>query len=108
GLHKVRYFGLWHPSKRDQAARIRLHKCPEQLKLPYALWTAGVVRELIHRRLGKNLGLSTVQLYLLKWGFTPQKPLSRATQRSDARIQHWLEQEYPKIARRAKRERALI
>jgi len=83
-------------------------KCPEQLKLPYALWTAGVVRELIHRRLGKHLGLSTVQLYLLKWGFTPQKPLSRATQRSDARIQHWLEQEYPKIARRAKREKALI
>src|SRR5208337_3632814 len=56
-------------------------KCPEQLKLPFALWTAGVVRELIRRRLGKHLGLSTVQLYLLKWGFTPQKPLSRATQR---------------------------
>jgi transposase len=83
-------------------------KCPEQLKLPYALWTAGVVRELIHRRLGKHLGLSTVQLYLLKWGFTPQKPLSRATQRSDARIQHWLEREYPKIARRAKREKAVL
>jgi len=24
GLHKVRYFGLWHPSKRDTAARARL------------------------------------------------------------------------------------
>ena len=83
-------------------------KCPEQLKLPYALWTAGVVRELIRRRLGKDLGLSTVQLYLLRWGFTPQKPLSRATQRSDEAIQHWLEREYPKIARRAKREKALI
>jgi transposase len=83
-------------------------KCPEQLKLPYALWTAGVVRELIRRRLGKHLGRSTVQLYLLRWGFTPQKPLSRATQRSDAAIQRWLEREYPKIARRAKREKALI
>ena len=83
-------------------------KCPEQLKLPYVLWTAGIVQELIRRRLGKNLGLSTVHLYLLKWGFTPQKPLSRATQRSDAAIQRWLEREYPKIARRAKREKALI
>ena len=83
-------------------------KCPEQLKLPFALWTAGVVRELIRRRLGKQLGLSTVQLYLLKWGFTPQKPLLRATQRSDAAILHWLENDYPKIARRAKREKALI
>ena len=24
GFHKVRYFGLWHPSKRDLAARARL------------------------------------------------------------------------------------
>ena len=24
GLHKVRYFGLWHPSKREKAAKARL------------------------------------------------------------------------------------
>ncbi|HWE97371.1 MAG TPA: hypothetical protein VG269_25660, partial [Tepidisphaeraceae bacterium] len=24
GLHKVRYFGLWHPAKRKDAARARL------------------------------------------------------------------------------------
>ena len=42
-------------------------KCQDQLKLPYALWTAGVVGELIWRRLGKRLGLSTVQLYLRRW-----------------------------------------
>jgi transposase len=83
-------------------------KCPDQLKLPYALWTAGVVGELIWRRLGKRLGLSTVQLYLRRWQFTPQKPLSRATQRSDAAVSTWLKQDYPKIARRAKREKALI
>jgi hypothetical protein len=41
-------------------------------------------------------------------GVHAAKALSRATQRSDARIQHWLEREYPKIARRAKREKALI
>lgn len=23
GLHKVRYFGLWHPSRREQVARMR-------------------------------------------------------------------------------------
>jgi transposase len=83
-------------------------KCPEQLKLPYALWTAGVVRDLIRRRLGKELGLSTVQLYLQRWGFTPQKPLARASERSDAAIARWLERDYPTIARRAKREKASI
>jgi len=83
-------------------------KCPEQLTLPYALWTSGVVRELIRRRLGKELGLSTVQLYLSRWGFTPQKPLSRATQRSDTAIARWLDTDYPKLALKAKREKALI
>ena len=39
-------------------------KSPEQLKLPFALWTARAVLELIERRLDIRLGLSTVQLYL--------------------------------------------
>ena len=94
-----------------EAGRVQLwirDKCPDQLKLPYVLWTAGIVQELIRRRLGKNLALSTVQLYLKRWNFTPQKPLRRATQRSPEAIRRWLETTYPKIARRAKREKALI
>jgi hypothetical protein len=34
GLHKVRYFGLWHPSKRQQAARVRLHLLLERPMIP--------------------------------------------------------------------------
>ena len=94
-----------------EAARVQRwirDKCPDQLKMPYVLWTAPVVRDLIRLRLGKNLGLSTVQLYLKRWRFTPQRPLKRATQRSPEAIRRWLEEEYPKIARRAKREKAPI
>jgi transposase len=83
-------------------------KCPDQLKLPYVLWTAPVVRDLIRLRLGKHLGLSTVRLYLKRWEFTPQKPLKRATQRSPEAVRRWLEEEYPRIARRAKREKTHI
>ena len=39
-------------------------KMPDQMQLPFALWTAQAVRELIHKKLGKTLGLSTMQLYL--------------------------------------------
>jgi transposase len=46
---------------------------PDQMKLPFALWTAQAVRELIHKKLGKTLGLSTMPLYLKRWGFTAQK-----------------------------------
>ena len=83
-------------------------KRPEQMKLPYVLWTAGVVRELIWRRLHKRLRLPTVHLYLRRWEFTPQKPLTRATQRSDGAIAARLKRDYPKIARRAREEQALI
>ena len=49
-----------------------------------------------------------MQLDLRRWRFTPQKPLSRATERSETAIAAWLKQDYPRIARRAKRQTALI
>ena len=39
---------------------------------------------------------------------TPQKPLTRATQRSPAALAAWLARDYPAIARRARRERAVV
>ena len=95
----------------DQSRKIRAwiaDKTPDQLKLPFALWTSRAVRELIARRLGKRLGLSTVQLYLKRWGMTPQKPLARAKERSPAAVAAWLQRDYPAIARRAKAEKAII
>jgi len=95
----------------DEARQIRrwiADRTPDQLKLPFALWTSRAVRALIERRFDKRLGLSTVQLYLARWGMTPQKPLARARERSPAAIEAWLERAYPAIARRAKREGAVI
>jgi transposase len=83
-------------------------RTPDQLKLPFALWTSRAVRDLIALRFGTTLGLSTVQLYLQRWGMTPQKPLARAKERSPAAIATWLETIYPAIAKRAKSERAVI
>ncbi len=82
--------------------------CPDQLKLPCALWTVAAVQELIEREWGKALARSTVRLYLQRWGYTPQKPLLRVKERCPARIQRWLTTEYPAIVRRAKQEGGLI
>jgi transposase len=95
----------------DEARRVRAwiaEGTPDRLGLPFALWTARAVRELIERRFGKRLGLSTVPLYLKRWGMTPQKPLVRAKERSPAAIAAWLETTYPAIAKRAKAARAVI
>jgi transposase len=64
----------------EEAGKVRgwiAEGTPDRLGLPFALWTSRAVRELVERRLGKRLGLSTVQLYLRRWGMTPQKPLVR-------------------------------
>jgi transposase len=51
-------------------------KCPDQLKLPFALWTREAVRDLIHIKFGIRYGLGMVGRLLRRWGFTPQKPVN--------------------------------
>ena len=82
--------------------------CPEQLKMPFALWTREAVRDLICMRFGIRYSIGMVGRLLSHWGFTPQKPVTRAYERNDERIRDWLDCEYPAIRRRAKRESAEI
>ena len=82
--------------------------CPEQLKMPFALWTREAVRDLIRMRFDIGYSLGMVGRLLRRWGFTPQKPVTRAYERNDDRIRDWLKREYPALRRRAKRENAEI
>ena len=94
-----------------RAERIRsliVGKMPDQLKLPFYLWTRAAVAGLIAREYGIEVSLVTVGRYLKAWGLSPQRPVRRAYERSDAAIARWLKQEYPAIARQAKREKAVI
>ena len=94
-----------------QAGRIYqliLGKMPDQLKLPFYLWTRAAVAQLIEREFGITVSLTTVGRYLKAWGLTAQRPVRRAYERNDAAIAAWLAQTYPAIAREAKREHAAI
>lgn len=88
--------------------RLIIDKCPDQLKLEFALWTREAVAVLIERETGMRLSLSGVGNYLRSWGFTAQRPIRRATERREAEVQAWIETEYPAIAKRAKAEKAEI
>lgn len=95
----------------EQEQRIKavlIDKTPDQLKMPYALWTRESVRELIRNRYGIELPIRTVGDYLQRWGMTPQKPQKRAYEQRAPEVQAWLEEEYPEIQARAKREDAEI
>jgi transposase len=94
-----------------RSARIRqmiMDSLPDQLKLPFYLWTRAAVVTLIEREYGVSVSLTTVGRYLCSWGMSPQKPVRRAYERNDAAIARWVRTEYPGIAREAKRERAVI
>ncbi len=83
-------------------------RCPDQLHLPFALWTREAVGQLIRRRYGIDLSVWTVGRYLAKWDFTPQKPLRRAYEQDPAAVKRWLEERYPAIRAAAKAEKAEI
>ena len=88
--------------------RLLVDKTPDQLKMPYALWTRESVRELIKAQLGITLPIRTVGHYLKRWGMTPQKPVKQAYEQQPARVQKWLDEEYPAIQVKAKAETAEI
>lgn len=94
-----------------QSERLRkliVGKMPEQLKLPFYLWTRAAVRELVKQEFNIRLSLSAVGGYLKRWGLSVQRPVKRAYERNDEAVAQWLADVYPQIAFRAKRERARI
>lgn len=94
-----------------EQARIRknlIERSPDQLKMPFALWTRDAVRLLVKEIYGYDLPIRTIGHYLKRWNFTPQKPIKRAYERNDKKVNQWLEEAYPALSQRAKKEGAEI
>jgi transposase len=103
---------------------IRRHT-PDELGLPFALWSRGAVRELIWRRYRVRLAVRTMGTYLARWGFTPSAALPSASlmepsaapprgrcgglmSRTRRRCAAGSGGEYPAIAARAKQARGVV
>jgi len=100
--------GKLQPWQAAQIAKTVIDHHPEQLKLPFYLWTREAVALLIKRRFGIQLSAWTVGRYLKRWGFTPQKPARRAWEQNPEQVRQWLEKEYPRIRLQAQKEKAQI
>jgi transposase len=96
------------PRQEDRIRRLVAERCPDQLKLPFALWTRDAVGALIERETGVRLSASALGRSLRGWGLTAQRPARRATERREPAVQAWLRHDYPAIAKRAKAEGAEI
>src|SRR3954454_3913670 len=86
---------------------IRRHT-PDELGLPFALWSRAAVGMLITRQCEVELAVRTVGKYLARWGFTAQKPIRRAYEQDPAAVRRWLRREYPAIVARARHARGVI
>ncbi len=96
------------PYQAATTVRCIIGSCPDQLRLPFALWTREAVRMLLERKFGIRVSVWTVGRYLRGWGLTPQKPLRRAFERDPKAVRRWLRSQYPAIRRQAKELGAMI
>ena len=93
-----------HRLKGSQAAamiRILVDKHPDQLKFPFALWTREAVQEVIQRKFGIELSISTFCWYLRRCGVSPQKPVFKAYEQQPEAVRQWIQREFPALKARA-------
>jgi transposase len=88
--------------------RIIIGKNPQQLDFGPALWTRGIVRELIQRKFGIQFSDVSVGRILHKLGLSPQRPLYKAYEQDPEKVAEWKEKTFPEIQARAKKEGAVI
>lgn len=64
------------------------------------LWNQPRIATVIRREFGVSYHPSQVGRILKSCGWSPQKPVRRATQRNEAAIQHWKEERWPELKKR--------
>jgi transposase len=96
------------PWQSAQIVKIVKDYCPDDLSMPFFLWTRDAISELIQLKFNIKLSRWTVGKYLKKWGFSPQKPISRAIEQDPKAIENWFKVEYPSIQKLSKKENATI
>src|SRR5918995_3292350 len=81
---------------------------PDELGLPFALWSRAAVGMLMARHCGVALAVRTAGKYPARWGFTAQKPLRRAYEQDPAAVRRWLRRDYPALVAAARRARGTV
>ena len=64
------------------------------------LWTCARLADLIKKEFGVQYHFNHVGKILARMGWTPQRPETRAIERDDRRIRHWVKDEFPKIKKK--------
>ena len=92
----------------QEIKRLITDKTPDQLKLPFVLWDRKAIVELIKQQYNIVIAIRTIGRYLLRWNFSPQRPVKRAYEQQPKAVQRWLDEVYPEIKKMAKQEEGEI
>jgi transposase len=87
-----RAMGVKRRLSAEQELHIQRQICkhrPEQLQLSFALWTRAAVALLVEQEFGILLPVRTMGEYLKRWGFTPQRPITRAYEQRPEAVKAW-------------------
>jgi transposase len=96
------------PSVAKKICKMIIKGTPDVYGIPYFLWTTDGVRLLIKKIAGVDYTRRHVGRFLDQWGFTCQKPVYKAYEQDAGKVKVWLEDEYKRIAAKAKRQKAII
>lgn len=83
-------------------------QAPSTRGLPFALWNRRAVQGLIKTEFGIDMPIRTVGEYLLRWGYTPQRPTRQALEQKPWDVQRWMREVYPLIAQQAQRDDGIV
>lgn len=76
------------PEQEAELRRAIVDRTPDQLKLKFALWTRREVMELVFQLWGIRMPIRTAGEYLMRWGFTPQKPIRKAYEQDQKAVKN--------------------
>lgn len=84
------------------------HSTPEKEGVASFLWSRKALREYIEKKYGLTLSPQLISIYTKRWGLSSQRPTTYAREQNSEKMRVWLEETYPTIKQRAKKEGAEI
>lgn len=96
------------PDQEKEIRQILIDKHPEQMKLSCMLWTRAAVCQLVKDKYGITITLRNMSEYLKRWGMTCQRPTKKAYFQDNVKINTFMNETYPQIVEKAKKEDAVI
>lgn len=73
-----------------------------------ALWDCRRLQQLIKKQLKKDIHISNIWRMLKSWKISRQVPEKKALEQDEKAVKKWLEEEWPKIKKHARRWQAII